>query len=192
MSPPQDPNGDPTCPIKPKGGGRFRFAILICLISPFSCTLRWTTIKEAWKRKTQLPNRKMHGIDEERRKEGGRREWKWGRKCLTRGFVTIWADLFQRRAASKRAIASTIGHTVGDHIVCRGWLSFCYVAMAITPTSNFLYLRKKCKTIVRQHQNVQWQDDSCGVRTHADRSTRTWVWRLRPLGQTVLSTHAGI
>ena len=29
-------------------------------------------------------------------------------------------------------------------------------------------------------------NDSCGVRTHADRSTRTWVWRLRPLGQTVL------
>ena len=32
------------------------------------------------------------------------------------------------------------------------------------------------------------QSDSCGVRTHADRSTRTWVWRLRPLGQTVLET----
>ena len=40
--------------------------------------------------------------------------------------------------------------------------------------------------------NGRLQSDSCGVRTHADRSTRTWVWRLRPLGQTVLSTHAGI
>ena len=31
-------------------------------------------------------------------------------------------------------------------------------------------------------------NDSCGVRTHADRSTRTWVLRLRPLGQTVLKS----
>ena len=29
-------------------------------------------------------------------------------------------------------------------------------------------------------------NDSCGVRTHAVFTTRTWVWRLRPLGQTVV------
>ena len=38
----------------------------------------------------------------------------------------------------------------------------------------------------RDCQGQRQECDTCGVRTHADRSTRTCFWRLRPLGQSVM------